>query len=290
VYNMIRLADYLLRWSGDPAYADYIERNLYNGVLAQQHPHTGMITYFLPLAAGSQKKWGSETEDFWCCHGSLVQAHTLYGDLAYYQDAEGLVVSQYIPTRLAWARPEGVVNVVMGFDDEINPIGAVLPDNVYHRPRRWVVTLAVQCDQPVQFTLKLRLPWWLAGKAVLSINGQEIPVTSGPGSFVSVPRFWQNDQVRLELPKSLWTVPVPDEPNMMAFMDGPVVLAGLVDEERTLHGNASHPETLLTPENERQWGEWLHGYRTCGQERSARFIPLYEVVDERYTVYFPIRS
>ena len=33
---MMRLADYLLRWTGDVTYADYWERNLYNGILAQQ--------------------------------------------------------------------------------------------------------------------------------------------------------------------------------------------------------------------------------------------------------------
>ena len=53
VYNMIRLADYLFRWSGDIAYADYIERNLHNGILAQQNPETGMISYFLPLELGA---------------------------------------------------------------------------------------------------------------------------------------------------------------------------------------------------------------------------------------------
>ena len=56
------------------------ERNLWNGILAQQHPDTGMIAYFLPLHAGAQKIWGTPTDDFWCCHGSLVQAHTMYAD------------------------------------------------------------------------------------------------------------------------------------------------------------------------------------------------------------------
>jgi hypothetical protein len=65
-------------------------------------------------------------------------------------------------------------------------------------------------------------------------------------------------------------------------------LAGLVDEERTLRGDKDQPETLLAPDNERQWGEWLSGYRTQGQERNFRFIPLYNVVDEAYTVYFPV--
>ena len=55
VYNMMRLAEYLFRWTGDPAYADYWERNLWNGILAQQHPDTGMIAYFLPMHAGRRR-------------------------------------------------------------------------------------------------------------------------------------------------------------------------------------------------------------------------------------------
>ena len=89
VYNMMRLAEYLLRWTGDVQYADYWERNLVNGILAQQHPATGMISYFLPLNPGATKNqtnlprlektyWGSPTDDFWCCHGSLVQAHAAH--------------------------------------------------------------------------------------------------------------------------------------------------------------------------------------------------------------------
>ena len=78
VYNMMHLSEYLLRWTGDASYDDYWERNLYNGTLAQQHPETGMVTYFLPLRSGSAKKWGTPTEDFWCCQGTLIQAHTVY--------------------------------------------------------------------------------------------------------------------------------------------------------------------------------------------------------------------
>ena len=80
VYNMMRLADYLMRWTGEAGYGDYWERNLWNGVLAQQHPDTGMISYFLPMYPGAEKVWGTPTEDFWCCHGSLVQAHTVYAN------------------------------------------------------------------------------------------------------------------------------------------------------------------------------------------------------------------
>ena len=71
-------------------------------------------------------------------------------------------------------------------------------------------------------------------------------------------------------------------------MDGPVVLAGLVDEERTLVGDPSQPQSLLTPDNEREWTFWQPSYRTRGQARNFRLIPLHEVREQRYTVYFPM--
>jgi hypothetical protein len=66
-YVMSLSNDNLLRWTGDVSYADYIERNLYNGALAQQNPENGMVAYFLPLRAGARKEWGTPTDDFWCC-------------------------------------------------------------------------------------------------------------------------------------------------------------------------------------------------------------------------------
>lgn len=97
VYNMVRLADYLYRFTGENEYLDYIEKNLYNGFLAQQNKFTGMPAYFLPMKSGSVKKWGSKTHDFWCCHGTTVQAHTVYPMLCWYEDTENdrLVVGQY---------------------------------------------------------------------------------------------------------------------------------------------------------------------------------------------------
>lgn len=54
-----------------------------------QHPDTGMIAYFLPLHAGAEKIWGTPTDDFWCCHGSLVQAHTMYADNLWFEHWRG---------------------------------------------------------------------------------------------------------------------------------------------------------------------------------------------------------
>lgn len=86
-YNMVRLAECLFRWTGEAAYADYIERSIINGLLAQQNPITGMPAYHLPLEPGAQKIWGTPTETFWCCHGSVVQAQTMYESLVYHAES-----------------------------------------------------------------------------------------------------------------------------------------------------------------------------------------------------------
>jgi len=266
VYNMIRLADYLLRWTGEAQYADYIERNLYNGILAQQHPQTGMVTYFLPLGAGSRKVWGHPTHNFWCCHGSLVQAHALYACLAYYEDEAGLVVAQYLPSELRWQRNAVPVRVTQAFDSEAS---------AQRRPSRWAVELEVDCEQPVEFRLKLRLPEWVTEPVAVFVNGERQAVSGGPSSFHAIERVWHKDRVRVELPKALWACALPDQPDTVAFLDGPVVLAALCDEERTLYGDKEEPGTLLAPDNERQWEQWLPGYRTVNQPRGLRFKPLF---------------
>lgn len=42
-YNMLKLSRHLFCWTADAAVADYYERALYNHILGQQDPHTGMV-------------------------------------------------------------------------------------------------------------------------------------------------------------------------------------------------------------------------------------------------------
>jgi DUF1680 family protein len=281
VYNMMRLAQYLYRWTGDPAYADYWERNFYNGLLAQQHHRTGMIAYFLPLQPGAKKIWGHPTHDFWCCHGTLVQAHTRHTEAIYYEDEAGLVVSQYLPSTCRWARQGAAVEISQTWDPQLGST---------HHPQRLAVDLKVACERPVEFVLSLRLPWWISGPATVAVNGVAEEAPRGSSGFHRIRRTWANDVVRVELPKALTACPLPDRPDTVAFLDGPAVLAGLCDEERTLRGDPARPETLLAPDNEREWATWGTAYRALNQERGLRFIPLHEILDQSYTVYFPVRA
>jgi hypothetical protein len=294
VYNMIRLAEYLFRWTGKGEYADYIERNLYNGILAQQNPRTGMISYFLPLESGAHKRWGSPTNDFWCCHGTLVQAHSMHNALIYYADDDGFRVAQYIPSEMSTEWRGVKVTMRQDFDPRagyvgVAPEGYPWPGSVA-RPSSWAVRLTVSCAAPVEFRLLLRLPRWLSDRARIWVNGEEREVFAEPGGAEGILRVWHEDTVLIKLPKAVTTAPIPDEPETVAFLDGPVVLAGLCDSECALVGDMPNPAWILVPDNEREWGNWLQGYRTVGQSETIRFKPLHEIVDEAYTVYFPLRS
>ena len=304
VYNMMRLSEYLFKWTGKAEYADYYERNLYNGIFAQGHwqgrsrdilcdpplPSKGLITYFLPLAAGSQKKWGSEFDHFWCCHCTLLQANAIFNEAIYYQDQEGLLVSQFLPSELEMELGGTKIKVKQEFDRRTGENIRILPVNrqVPSRPDDLVVHLDIQAEIPSEFSLKIRQPWWLKSSLRAFLNDEEVSWCDDGCGFAAIRRIWTKDEVRVVLPHGLSTWPLPDRPDTVAFMDGPVVLAGLVGEERMLFGDIENPSTMLNPDDEREWQTWKNGWRTIDQPVGWRFIPLYEIGREIYTVYFPV--
>ena len=91
----------------------------------------------------------------------------------------------------------------------------------------------------------------------------------------------------MEFPKALRCCPLEDDPHMVAFRYGPVVLAGL-SEARLLHGDCNDPSTMLVPHNEREWGNWNIQFRTVNQDFGFVFRPLYDIGRETYTIYYQV--
>ena len=293
VYNMVRLAEYLLRFTGDMTYADYIERNLYNGFLAQQNQHTATPTYFLPFKAGSKKKWGTKRHDFWCCHGTMVQAQTLYPTLCYYHGGDDqLLVSQYIPSEYRWQRADSAVTVSQSVDMKYYNAEAFFDDGDDSQMSRWLMKLTVACEKPSRFTLSLRVPCWAQGKPVISVNGEdtELPVENG---CVHIDREWGNDSIRIYFAAGLTLSALPDMPELAAVMEGPIVLAGLCEKDAGLAMAGKDPATALRFNTEHTYETfpWQQStYRTVGQAENFAFVPLYDVTDQRYTVYFTCKE
>jgi hypothetical protein len=304
VYNMMRLAEFLLRHTGEARFADYWERNLRNGILAQgfwkgrlthgaslEHPLSGLVSYFLPLRPGSVKLWASETEHFFCCHGSNVQANAAHTGGVYYKDASGISICQLIESRLRSSFGGDAASIEVRRVDLAGDMTRIDGVAVGHPlpPDRQAYDIRVACRRPTEFKLSIRLPWWLSAEARLWVNGETQRVEAKPSSFVEIRRPWKEDRIRLELPKRLSSERLAGSEDMYAFMDGPDVLAGLCSEERTLYcDDPSKPEGSLLSDDEREWSRWTQGFKTRGQDPGIRFIPLREVGYERYSVYFPV--
>ena len=289
VYNMVRTAEYLYRWTGDPRYADYIELALYNGFLAQQNKDTGMPTYFLPMAPGSRKKWGSRTRDFWCCFGTMVQAQTIYPELVWYAAEDGVTVSQYIPSEAEAAVPGGQARLSQTVHMKNYGEQVLFDDQGGGRVSRWSLLFTVRSDSKEAWTLRLRVPAWCAGQPAVSINGS--PVAPGQcGGYLEITRVWgAEDRLDLFFPSRVVFEPLEGAEDLVCAVDGPIVLAGLLDHDAGLQGDLSQPESLLLPDQAHTYGAFVwkqNEYLTRGQAVNFRMIPLYEVKDEPYTVYF----
>lgn len=314
VYNMLRLADYLFRWTKDPIYCDYVESGIYNGLMAQAYwtrsgtngqsfdtPDKGLLSYFLPLKPGARKGWGSKTNDFWCCHGTLVQANAQWERGILYQENNDIYITQYFDFSAELDIDGNKVSVTMERDSltgsshfssdssgkqNIHENTAKYP----RHPRCLAEVIQVKTQSPVEFTLHVRLPWWMKGKATIYINGVEEVQTDDKTAFYPIERTWRDgDTVRVLLPQGINIKTLPEDEMMAAFLYGPILLVGLCDEERQLSLNGKSPEQLLIHDNEREWGSWKNTFKTTGQERGINFIPLYTVGYETYTTYFPLR-
>lgn len=291
VYNMVRTASYLYRFTGDAEYSDYIERALYNGFLAQQNKMTGMPTYFLPLEAGSRKKWGSRTRDFWCCHGTMVQSQTLYNELIYYTDSKdnAIYISQYIPSQAALTLGEHNISVSQTVNMKYSGGGILFDNTKDSETSMWSLKLSIRCEEGAKFTLKLRLPEW-SGKPKLAINGKDVKISVTNG-YISAEREWQDDTLELFFPSEIRTEFLPDMPDTAAFVKGPVVLAGLTDTDSGVEVKGRPSDSFFQRTTHTYSGlPWKQDTFITRGAGNIKFIPLYEVTDEPYTVYFTINK
>ena len=293
VYNMVRAAEYLFRRTGESKYADYIERALYNGFLAQQNKETGMPTYFLPLIPGSRKKWGSRTRDFWCCFGTMVQAQTLYPELIWYTTEDTVTVSQYIPSEAEFMMPGGEVLLSQKIHMKDYNNQVLFDEHSEGRVSRWSLRFTVSSNVKHQWTLKLRVPCWCAGEPSLTLN--DVPLkTVRQNGWIEICRIWgEQDTLDVFFPSKVMFERLDGAEELACAVDGPIVLAGLTDRDTGLRGDLNDPDSILLPEQSHTYGAFVwtqNVYQTRHQKKNFRMIPLYEVTDEKYTVYFTVNT
>jgi DUF1680 family protein len=318
VYNMMRLADYLYKWTGDTKYANYWEQNLHNGIYAQGYweenhnflhngenpPKKGHVAYYLPLETGAVKLWGSETEHFWCCHCTLVQANANFHEHIYYkgekdknenengnenENENDIYIAQYLPSELKTDINGQEIKITQMFYPQTGAMPRIheVDRVIIERPENIMYKFSIEGNS-TRFRLRFRIPWWISEKPVIILNGESLPLVQDNG-YIIADRVWENDEIIVTLPKKLRSWILPDRPDTAAFIDGPVALCGLTDKQYTLIGNIANPEDFIIPDAERKWTEWLPYYRTVNQPVNFRLVPIKEIGYEKYTTYFQIK-
>jgi DUF1680 family protein len=138
------------------------------------------------------------------------------------------------------------------------------------------------------------------------VNGRSVPVQPGSNGYLEIDRLWQQgDRVDVALPMRFHPSTLPGNATAQAMMYGPLVLAGVMGRDGLtndmIYGHTT-PERpgkfsdAVLPHIESANGQWVEKtsdplrFRTAGQLEAIDLKPLYQVMDERYTVYFQVNG
>lgn len=280
VYNMLKLSQHLFEWEAKPEVADFYERALFNHILSSQHPGDGRVIYNLSLEMGGYKAY-QDPMWFTCCIGTGMENHSKYSENIYYHNNDELYVAQFIASELSWKEK-----------------GLTLTQTTQY-PEEQGTKLTIAAAEPVPLSLQIRYPYWAKEGMRIEINGKEQKISEKPGSFVALERTWENgDVVTVSFPFSLRFETMPDDTNRVAFLYGPLVLAGdLGPENDPRSADPFYVPVFVTEQRDpNAWTTAEEGtaniFRTVNTGRPAdiELKPFYKTHERRYSVYFDLFS
>lgn len=208
VYNMLKLTRHLYAQTGDIKYIEYYEKALFNHILGQQDPETGMVAYFLPMLAGAHKVYSTPENSFWCCVGTGFENHAKYGESIYAHDTNTIFVNLFISSTLDWKEKGLALKQETFFP--------------YEGKSRFTITQAPN----FVVGINIRYPAW-AKEMNLRINGKVQKIKNTAGSYLLLSRLWKvGDVVEVNFSMDLQMQACNDNAAKVALMYGPIVLAG----------------------------------------------------------------
>ena len=280
VYNMLKMTRKLFAIHPDIKYAEFEERALFNHVLGSIDPEDGRTCYMVPVGRGVQHEYQDMARDFTCCVGSGMESHGLHGDGIYYEAVNRLWVNLYVPSTADWKS----AGVQLAMETDF--------------PEGESASLKLTVSKPKELTLSFRRPSWAGAGFGIKVNGKAVVIFSRPGSYIEITRTWKSgDFVTLVLPKTLHAEATADNPNRVALMWGPLVLAGDLGPERGDDWIDPTPSFITASQ---PIVEWLHpvpgmpgqfrseGRNVGGDEREVNLIPFYRLHRREYALYWDL--
>jgi hypothetical protein len=211
-----------------------------------------------------------------------MENHALHADGIYYESKDKFWVNLYVPSTAKW-KAKGV--------------DLAMETNF---PEGESATLKITTASPKSFTLTLRRPSWAGEGFSVKVNGKAVDNFSKPASYIEIKRTWKKgDTVAITLLKTLRTEPMPDNPNRVALMWGPLVLAGDLGPERRSGQAESSPVFVAA---QLPLTDWLKpiadkpgnfravnvGRDGNGEKVDVDFAPFYRLHRRTYSLYWDL--
>lgn len=194
----------LLRTTGEPRFAEEIERTVYNHLLGAEDPETGGVCYYMPL--DGRKGFGKGIS---CCGSSVPRGIAMIPRLAWGAYDDGAAVLLYTA---------GETSIPLRSGNHLRIVSST------SFPEDGRVSLTLSPDRPESFPLLLRVPAWTA-RFQARVAGRTYQGT--PGEFLRIARTWiPGDRVSLDMDLTVQVLRGgPTYPHARAIQRGPQVLA-----------------------------------------------------------------
>ncbi|HEY3388987.1 MAG TPA: glycoside hydrolase family 127 protein [Prolixibacteraceae bacterium] len=236
-YNILKLTEDLFRVHPSAKYVDYYERTIYNHILSSQHPEHGGYVYFTPARPRHYRVYSAPNEAMWCCVGTGMENHSKYNQFIYTHSKDSLFLNLFIASELNWKEKGVKIKQETSFPNEEQ------------------TRLTVK-EGSFNFKLMIRYPVWVSkGALKIEVNGKDPGYSVLPSSYVCIDRKWEKgDVIQIKLPMHNAIEHLPNVPEYIAFMHGPILLGAKTGTE-DLRG-------LIADD-----GRW-------GQSSSGEFLPV----------------
>ena len=313
-YNMLKMAGQFYALDGRANELDYYERALYNSILPSLSPD-GNFVYYTPQRPGHYRVFSLPEDAFWCCVGTGMENHAKYGEMIYTHSDNRLMVNLFVASELNWKEKNLKLRQNTQFPNANNSeltltLAAPQQMTLSVRYPSWVATGALQISVNGRAQKVTGRPGEYVDVKRVWKNGDLVNIT--------LPM-----QVRVEM------LPGADASEKhAAYFYGPILLAGQLGTKGLQKANFFGGSNVLQPTPGSAAGQLAHEklpisdfpvlldtpnvsqtpeqlakllspiknqplrFQLAGTNSDAPVIlaPLYDVVYERYTIYWPLMT
>ncbi|MCC3372443.1 beta-L-arabinofuranosidase domain-containing protein [Cohnella sp. REN36] len=261
-HNTERILERLFEWSSSVEYLDHLESLKYNAILNSASNKTGLSQYHQPMASCAVKKFSDPYDSFWCCTASGIEAMSELQKNIWLKSDDSILLNAFISSTVVWRERKVKITQLTEFPDSLTS------------------TLVIEVAEPATFKLMIK------EKAVknVKINSAPIQFKKENGYIVIQQVFHDRDQIEIGIEASLHLVPLQGSDDLAAVMFGRILLAQ-VGPHKLLKGISDRNinDKFVKLQKDR-----LEFITEDDQGHHVKFIPLFRVEEEEYSVYLDI--